>query len=180
MKFKTPEIISISEGLIVEPPSPDDQPNGVEEEVDQLKNTQNTRDLELAYDELASLRVECERLRSLVSQLPGIELRPFSMSDDHTHEDSLGDLTIKPIYRDALHDHSGFATQGGVSRTNGSIGAEHPSHKEREFIMKLDRLVWRKSRDVNEVLSPSNLDNLFERMSLWERAVRTRYRQRPF
>ncbi len=44
-----------------------------------------------------------------------------------------------------------------------------------DFLKKVDRLVWRRTRPTDVVLSEENVDSLMERLTVWERAVRTRY-----
>lgn len=190
IRFQTPEILSISEEFLVERPSEphlDHEQLSDEKQYEEIERqeqlAQESHDLQAAYEELESLRAECERLRSAVSRLPIVENGQAKLPNGFGNMDD-PDSTITPI---KTVQRTSLTQPSLVSQSKVSSRAEHSSHsarptriqKEEEFIMKIDHLVWRKSRNSDEVLSQLNLDNLYERLSLWERAVRTRYRQRP-
>jgi len=164
-------MISITDGVPVESSLPEDH-TASELEFQQVAQSHA---LSLAYKELDSLRVECIRLRSLVSQLPGMA------SSSRRHYPTFDpDATIRPATSlRRVHSESAAQAAGSHAHFTTSLSqTSQASSQERDFISKIDQLVWRKTRDGSEVVVPSNLENLYERVSLWERAVRTRYRQR--
>jgi len=167
--FEAPEVISIAHEILPRPSSPQYQNIQVMED----KEDGQSRALALAYDELDSLRSECNRLRSLVAQLPC-----FTSETRHHQPAFDPDATIRPAQtiRRVRSDSTAFAPEHRTLPS--SLSISQISSRENEFISKIDQLVWRRARDPSDVMSPSNLENLYERVSLWEKAVRTRYRQR--
>jgi hypothetical protein len=137
------------------------------------KQDAQSRALSHAYEELGSLKAECDRLRSLVAQLPS-----FTSESRHHQPTFDPDATIRPAQtiRRVRSDSTAFAPEHRI--LSPSLSTSQTSSRENEFISKIDQLVWRRPRDPSDVMSPSNLENLYERVSLWEKAVRTRYRQR--
>jgi len=140
-----------------------------------------SEDLSLAYEELASLKEECDRLRSLVSQLPGFDVDAVSSVKGSlridTNSGPESTLTpTRPLQR-MNSDPAGLSVRRRADESR-HLQDNPSSSFERDFILRIDQLVWRKARDPREVLEQSNMESLLERISLWERAVRTRYRQR--
>jgi hypothetical protein len=94
--------------------------------------------------------------------------------------------TGSPLRRTTSISPSGSPSQS-YSPLNPNSGAERsnlpPSRTgdtsaalTTDFVLAIDKLVWRKTRPKEVVLSQDNVDSLLERLGLWERVVRTRYR----
>ena len=125
----------------------------------------------LANQELASLRHEYDQLRSIVSQLPGITDGSFVLHDANTRLD----VPTSPHLTDVTESVQDSASQADVDAD--AENEDRLFHNAIEFVLEVDKLVWRQERPRDTVLEEQNIRNLLERMTLWERAVRTRYRR---